>query len=48
MKKINPKVTTIVVTLLSLLIAGGIAIDDAVGAPTVAPSGGDADGTGLD
>ncbi len=45
MKKINPKVTTLVVMLLSLLIAGGIAVDDAIS--PISPQDDATDSTGI-
>jgi len=46
MKKINPKVATVVALLLTMLV-GGLAIDRAVGEPTHANSAGGADDTGI-
>lgn len=45
MKKINPKITALVMALLSLLIAGGIVADEVIGSPTV--DSGNSDDTGI-
>ena len=37
MKKINPKVITLVMLLLTGLVAGGKLINDTIGAPSAAP-----------
>ncbi len=48
MRKINPKVTRLAITLMALLIAGGtaLAFKDAAGEPTVAA--GEVSGNGAD
>jgi len=38
MKKINPKITGLVILLLSTLLAGSFAVQDGYGDPTVAPN----------
>ncbi|MFW9923066.1 MAG: hypothetical protein ACFFDW_07225 [Candidatus Thorarchaeota archaeon] len=45
MKKINPKVSAIAILLLTLLITGGIAVQDGLGDPTVTPADPGDDGT---
>ncbi|MCF2144286.1 MAG: hypothetical protein ACTSXO_01610 [Candidatus Heimdallarchaeota archaeon] len=49
MKKLNPKVSKIVIAILSVLIAGGatLAIKNGLGETTAGPDGGDTEDTGL-
>ena len=49
LKKINPKVTKIVLAIMGILLAGGatLAIKDGLGDPSAGPSAGAADDTGL-
>ena len=45
LKKVNPKVIGLVIMLLSMLVAGSLAVQEGHGPPTVTPGPGD-DGTG--
>ncbi|MHA1211547.1 MAG: hypothetical protein ACTSSH_03710 [Candidatus Heimdallarchaeota archaeon] len=47
MKKINPKVTSLVILLMSLLISGGLAVQEAIG-PAGATVESNADSPGMD
>ena len=47
MKKINPKVTKVVLALMSVLIAGGIAAKEIIGGEDVEFSGADQDNDGF-
>ena len=43
MKKINPKITTLVILIMTLLLTGGIAVEETVG-PGVDPGPGGGEG----
>ena len=47
MKKINPKVTKVVLALLSILLVGGLAAREAIGGYSSEFSGADTDNDGF-
>ena len=48
LKKINPKITGLVILLTSLLISGGLAVQETIGEPTSDLGDGAQGGTGGD